>query len=74
MSDTELMHMRRGVLLHDIGKMGFRTGFRKKGPLNEDEVRHHADASQYAYPPDVPDCLPASALISPIATMSAGMA
>jgi HD-GYP domain-containing protein (c-di-GMP phosphodiesterase class II) len=48
--DDELVNMYRGVLLHDIGKMGVPDQILKKtGPLNEpewDEMRRHP---QYAY-------------------------
>jgi PAS domain S-box-containing protein len=34
----EIIHVRRGALLHDIGKMGIPDSIlKKKGPLNEDE-------------------------------------
>jgi len=50
MSDAELVHVRRGALVHDIGKMGIpdRIMF-KVGPLDEDgwaEMRQHP---VYAY-------------------------
>jgi GAF domain-containing protein len=49
-SGAELVHIRRGVLLHDIGKMGVADQILKKtGPLNAgewDEMRKHP---QYAY-------------------------
>jgi putative nucleotidyltransferase with HDIG domain len=45
MSDRELVHVRRGALLHDIGKMGIPDEIlRKPGPLDEDEwqsMRQH---------------------------------
>jgi response regulator RpfG family c-di-GMP phosphodiesterase len=41
----ELLHMRRGALMHDIGKMGIPDSIlRKKGPLDDDEwviMRQH---------------------------------
>lgn len=41
----ELLHIRRGALMHDIGKMGIPDSIlRKKGPLDEDEwviMRRH---------------------------------
>ena len=38
MSEEELVHMRRGALLHDIGKLGVPDGIlRKPGPLSEEE-------------------------------------
>ncbi len=43
--DAELVHVRRGALLHDIGKMGVPDGILlKPGPLNEEEwgiMRRH---------------------------------
>ena len=49
-SDTELVHVRRGALLHDIGKIGIPdTILLKPGPLTEDEwciMRQHP---VYAY-------------------------
>jgi PAS domain S-box-containing protein len=43
--DTELVHVRRGALLHNIGKMGIPDGIlRKPGPLTDDEwglMRQH---------------------------------
>jgi HD-GYP domain-containing protein (c-di-GMP phosphodiesterase class II) len=49
-SDTELIHIRRGALLHDIGKMGVPDSILlKPGPLDESEwviMRKHP---QYAY-------------------------
>ncbi len=43
--DAELVHLRRGALLHDIGKMGVPDGIlRKPGPLTDDEwaiMRQH---------------------------------
>jgi GAF domain-containing protein len=48
--ESELTHIRRGVLLHDIGKMGVPDQILKKaGPLTEaewDEMRRHP---KYAY-------------------------
>lgn len=50
MSDEELVHVRRGALLHDIGKMGIPDSIlHKPGPLTEEEwevVRMHP---VYAY-------------------------
>jgi putative nucleotidyltransferase with HDIG domain len=46
-SESQLMHIRRGALLHDIGKMGVSDQIlRKTGPLNEAEwveMRKHTD-------------------------------
>ncbi len=48
--DGELTHIRRGVLLHDIGKMGVPdTILRKTGPLNETEWELMRRHPQYAY-------------------------
>ena len=44
-ADAELVHVRRGALLHDIGKMGVPDGILlKPGPLTEEEwviMRQH---------------------------------
>src|SRR5215213_9755732 len=49
-SDEELLHIRRGALLHDMGKMGIPDEIlQKPGPLTEDEwdiMRRHP---LYAY-------------------------
>jgi HD-GYP domain-containing protein (c-di-GMP phosphodiesterase class II) len=49
-SDTELVHVRRGALLHDIGKMGIPDAILlKPGPLTDEEwavMRRHPE---YAY-------------------------
>jgi HD-GYP domain-containing protein (c-di-GMP phosphodiesterase class II) len=49
-SEDELIHVRRGALLHDIGKMGVPDAILlKPGPLDENEwaiMRRHPD---YAY-------------------------
>jgi HD-GYP domain-containing protein (c-di-GMP phosphodiesterase class II) len=48
--DEELTHVRRGVLLHDIGKMGVPDQIlRKTGPLTEDEWDSMQNHPQYAY-------------------------
>ncbi len=50
LSDAELTHVRRGALLHDIGKMGIPDGIlHKPGPLSDEEwviMRRHP---VYAY-------------------------
>jgi HD-GYP domain-containing protein (c-di-GMP phosphodiesterase class II) len=50
LSENELVHMRRGALLHDIGKMGVPDSIlRKPGPLSDEEwviMRKHP---AYAY-------------------------
>jgi HD-GYP domain-containing protein (c-di-GMP phosphodiesterase class II) len=49
-SEPELTHIRRGVLLHDIGKMGVPDQILKKpGPLNNDEWDEMRKHPQYAY-------------------------
>jgi HD-GYP domain-containing protein (c-di-GMP phosphodiesterase class II) len=49
-SDADLVHMRRGILLHDIGKMGIPDNILlKSGPLNEEEVRIMRMHTQYAF-------------------------
>ncbi len=48
--DSELTHIRRGVLLHDIGKMGVPDHIlNKPGPLNEEERYEMRKHPQYAY-------------------------
>ena len=50
LNETEIMHIKRGALLHDIGKLGVPDNIlRKPGPLTDDEwviMRKHP---QYAY-------------------------
>lgn len=62
MTDAELMHVRRGALLHDIGKMGIPDSILlKKGPLSEDEwdiMRQHPVYAQQLLAP-VPFLKPA---------------
>ncbi|HXD12065.1 MAG TPA: HD domain-containing phosphohydrolase, partial [Anaerolineales bacterium] len=50
LTESELVHVRRGALLHDIGKMGVpdRILF-KKGPLTEDEWRIMHQHPVYAH-------------------------
>jgi len=49
-SDGELVHVRRGALLHDIGKMGIPDEIlRKPGPLDEDEWQIMRQHPLYAY-------------------------
>jgi PAS domain S-box-containing protein len=48
--ESELAHIRRGVLLHDIGKMGVPDSIlRKEGPLTDDEWIEMRKHPQYAY-------------------------
>jgi PAS domain S-box-containing protein/putative nucleotidyltransferase with HDIG domain len=48
-SDTELVHVRRGALLHDIGKMGVPDNILlKPGPLNDEEWKIMRKHSVYA--------------------------
>ena len=50
MSDEELVHIRRGALLHDIGKMGVPdTILLKAGPLTGDEWAIMQKHPEYAY-------------------------
>jgi putative nucleotidyltransferase with HDIG domain len=49
-SDEQLVHIRRGALLHDIGKMGIPDAIlRKAGPLNEQEWKIMRTHPQVAY-------------------------
>lgn len=46
----ELMHLRRGALLHDIGKIGIPDNILlKPGPLNDEERRHMQAHPKYAF-------------------------
>lgn len=50
MSDEEITQVRRGALLHDIGKMAISDSIlRKNGPLNEDEWQIMRRHPSYAY-------------------------
>lgn len=50
MNDTEKLNLRRGVLLHDIGKMGIPdTILLKPGPLTEEEWKIMRQHPAYAY-------------------------
>jgi PAS domain S-box-containing protein len=50
MSENELVHVHRGALLHDIGKMGIPdTIVLKPGPLTEDEWATMRKHPQYAF-------------------------
>ncbi len=50
LSKTELIHLRRGVLLHDIGKMGVPDEIlHKAGPLTEKEWIEMRKHPQYAF-------------------------
>src|SRR3989339_539562 len=50
MSDSELIHVRRGALLHDIGKMGIPDGILlKPGQLNDEEWEIMRKHPVYAY-------------------------
>ncbi|MEP7355625.1 MAG: GAF domain-containing protein [Anaerolineales bacterium] len=50
MDDSALVHVRRGALLHDIGKMGIPDSIlRKPGPLNDDEWQIMRRHPGYAY-------------------------
>ncbi len=49
-SDEELVHVRRGALLHDIGKMGIPDRIlQKEGPLTEEEWVFMRKHPEYAY-------------------------
>lgn len=48
--ESELLQIRRGALLHDIGKMGVPDNIlRKEGPLTKDEIIEMRRHPQYAY-------------------------
>jgi PAS domain S-box-containing protein len=48
--ESELIHFRRGALLHDIGKMGVPDSIlRKAGPLTVEEMTEMKRHPQYAY-------------------------
>ncbi|MGQ9834321.1 MAG: HD-GYP domain-containing protein, partial [Candidatus Villigracilaceae bacterium] len=50
LSEAELVHVRRGALLHDIGKMGVPDSIlRKPGPLDEEEQRIMRRHPLYAF-------------------------
>jgi PAS domain S-box-containing protein len=49
-SESELIHIRRGSLLHDIGKMGVPDSIlRKPGPLTPDEMEEMQKHPKYAF-------------------------
>jgi PAS domain S-box-containing protein len=49
-SETDLVHVRRGALLHDIGKVGVPDGILlKPGPLTDEEWKIMRCHPQYAY-------------------------
>jgi putative nucleotidyltransferase with HDIG domain len=50
LGDEALLHLRRGALLHDIGKMGVPDGILlKPGPLNDDEWQIMRQHPRFAY-------------------------
>jgi HD-GYP domain-containing protein (c-di-GMP phosphodiesterase class II) len=50
MGEADLVHMRRGIMLHDMGKMGIPdTILLKPGPLNEEEWKVMRMHPQYAF-------------------------
>jgi PAS domain S-box-containing protein len=50
MGEADLVHMRRGIMLHDMGKMGIPdTILLKPGPLSEEEWKIMRMHPQYAY-------------------------
>jgi PAS domain S-box-containing protein len=49
-SEDQIIHIRRGALLHDIGKMAIPDGIlQKPGPLTEDEWKEMRRHPEYAY-------------------------
>jgi HD-GYP domain-containing protein (c-di-GMP phosphodiesterase class II) len=68
LSDAEILHIRRGGLLHDIGKMGVPdTILNKPGPLTEEELLIMRMHPQYAYDMLTPIAYLRSALDIPYA-------
>ena len=50
LSEEELLHIRRGALLHDIGKLGVPNEIlHKPGPLTDDEMQIMRQHPQFAY-------------------------
>jgi hypothetical protein len=50
LSEEELLHIRRGALLHDIGKLGVPDSIlNKEGPLTEDEWKIMRQHPQFVY-------------------------
>jgi len=48
--DSEIVHIRRGALLHDIGKMGIPDHIlQKPGPLTDEEIQIMRQHVTYAY-------------------------
>jgi len=67
MKEEELVHIRRGALLHDIGKMGVPDGILlKPGPLTPEEWEIMRRHPQYAYEMLSPHRLPASGTGHPL--------
>ena len=65
-SDEEIVHVRRGALLHDIGKMGIPDEIlQKPGPLTDDEWVKMRKHPQYAYQMLAPISYLKQALIIP---------
>ncbi len=65
LDEVDLVHIRRGALLHDIGKMGVPDAvLLKPGPLTDDEFRVMQRHPTYAYEMlrEVPFVLPALAI------------
>lgn len=74
-SETELVHFRRGALMHDIGNLGIPDAILlKPGKLTDEEwtiMRMHPVYAYEGYQKSITCCLQ---LIFPIATMKDGMA
>jgi len=67
MDDAQLLHVRRGALLHDIGKMAIPDAILlKPGPLSEEEWQTMRRHPQYAYDMLLPITFLASALSIPL--------
>jgi HD-GYP domain-containing protein (c-di-GMP phosphodiesterase class II) len=74
-SEEELLHIRRGALLHDMGKMAIPDEIlQKPGPLNESEWEKMRRHPIYAYEmlSPIPICTPPSRF--PFIITNAGMA
>jgi HD-GYP domain-containing protein (c-di-GMP phosphodiesterase class II) len=66
-SDSQIVHVRRGSLLHDIGKMGVPDAILlKPGPLPEERMGDHAPPSAAGLRPADPHRLPPAGARNPL--------